>query len=290
MSAVNVESTNAQTIDVKSRGTNIVSIIRPSITTFGAQLDRVLHWAVLREDRSSEILTQVVPPVGYTTSILGLNEDSHKYTIELLTTAQRFAMMVLMRVKHGFACPRPHEYSPLVQPMIEAPPFSAFPSGHATETYMFATVVRLLTQSSRWTSLLDLQLQKLAARVATNRVIAGLHFPVDTMAGRMLGETLGEFFVHLCVDRCDAIAGHVAGPGWTERTFDGIRVNALSDFDPFERMDDIADSAPSGGPQPAGPYAANVGRPRHQPKQPASCSVLQWLWERARTEMQPYGA
>jgi hypothetical protein len=42
-----------------------------------------------------------------------------------------------------------------------------------------------------------IQLYKQARRISVNRVVAGVHFPIDAPAGQMLGTTLGEYF--LCV-------------------------------------------------------------------------------------------
>ena len=41
----------------------------------------------------------------------------------------------------------------------------------------------------------QLQLQRLAARIAVNRTVAGVHYPVDSACGRLLGTSLGEFLV-----------------------------------------------------------------------------------------------
>lgn len=60
---------------------------------------------------------------------------------------------------------------------------------------MLATVLQaLLPDGSAYRE----QLQRLAARVAVNRTVAGLHFPVDSACGRLLGTALGEFFVARC--------------------------------------------------------------------------------------------
>ena len=34
-----------------------------------------------------------------------------------------------------------------------------------------------------------------AARIAINRTVAGVHFPVDSMAGQLLGLTVAEYFI-----------------------------------------------------------------------------------------------
>jgi hypothetical protein len=79
------------------------------------------------------------------------------------------------------------------------------------------------------------QLDRQAARIATNRVVAGMHFPLDAMAGRMLGVALGEYFYGRCV-----------GPQtFMSRTFiaGGIDANPTTDFNPFNAAQDL-DSPP----------------------------------------------
>src|SRR5205823_4062756 len=79
-------------------------------------------------------------------------------------------------------------------------------SGHATETFISALVLLRLLQASgtapynvfadqqSWA----LQLMRLASRIAINRTVAGVHFPVDSAAGAVLGLTLGQYFFHRC--------------------------------------------------------------------------------------------
>ena len=43
----------------------------------------------------------------------------------------------------------------------------------------------------------DEKLARLAARISVNRVIAGVHFPVDLAAGLVLGLAVGRYFVAL---------------------------------------------------------------------------------------------
>ena len=73
------------------------------------------------------------------------------------------------------------------------------------------------------------QLDRQAARIATNRVVAGVHFPMDSMAGRMLGVTLGEYFVARCTST-------TAAPGrFKRRTFNAGIIDGAptTEFNPF---------------------------------------------------------
>ena len=68
--------------------------------------------------------------------------------------------------------------------------------GHATQAYAVAYVLKELLNLDPATNpahamVID-QLDRQAARITTNRVMAGVHFPVDSMAGRMLGVALAS--------------------------------------------------------------------------------------------------
>ncbi len=83
--------------------------------------------------------------------------------------------------------------------MILTPGHGSLPSGHATEAFTVAYVLwKLVSPTEPQPKSVDWaeQLMRQAARVAINRTVAGVHFPVDSAAGQLLGLTLGEYFVH----------------------------------------------------------------------------------------------
>jgi hypothetical protein len=202
---------------------NIVDMTRPSTALFQKQVDLVINWANLREDRAVEVLAQANNSSPFWGSIVNLQPQRHKYTSELLMLAQSFAVHAEMRLKHAFACPRPAQYSAQIQPMLTTPGHGSWPSGHSTEAFMTARVLQNLMNVTQLSEI-DLQLQRLAARIAINRTVAGVHFPVDSAAGRLLGEALAGYFVYRCQ----------AQPSYKDRSFDGTLFkdgsNAL-DFD-----------------------------------------------------------
>ena len=74
---------------------------------------------------------------------------------------------------------------------------------------------------------MHIALQKQAKSIADNRVYAGLHYPVDSVAGQVLGETLAEYVL----SRCSAKSAK-----WTPRRFEGT-ADALGPID-FAPLDD----------------------------------------------------
>ncbi len=65
----------------------------------------------------------------------------------------------------------------------------SFPSGHATRIFAFACVVVAMKGRKYFPALI------LGAAVATSRVVLGLHYPLDVVAGAILGISLGVITV-----------------------------------------------------------------------------------------------
>ena len=200
-------------------------------------------------------------------------------TLELLNLAFLFAVNIEIRFKHAFACPRPIDLSAQVQPIILTPGHGSFPSGHATQAYAVCYVLeRLLglTETAGRKSEQE-QLQRQAARIAINRTIAGVHFPVDSIAGRLLGQTLGEYFVSRCTHNSAYNCPKSAPSTWSARWFDGASASnslAGTDFQPFHQL-------LSGGPSPKFYKPFGSGLPQAYPDADA---MLEWLWMCARME------
>ena len=208
----------------------IAEIQRPAQATFEQQIPLVLDWAELRNERATEILAQIDPQYAFWSSIVYLHPERTKRTLELVNMVLQFCVYVEMRFKHALGCYRPVEYNAQVQPMITTPGHGSFPMGHGTQTYAVCYVLRQLLQldaQPRLQWVID-QLDRVSARITTNRVIAGVHFPVDSMAGRMLGVALGEYFV----GRCN---GNQTNQTFMNRTFlaGGINGYPTTDFNPF---------------------------------------------------------
>ena len=236
--------------------TEIVSMRRPDRAVFEKQLALVDSLATLRDTRGPEILSQIAPPIGYFASIANLHSERTPKTLELLALAQHFAYIVEMQFKHALACPRPIEYSAMIQPIIETPAHGSLPSGHATESYLAAGVLGALVPGFA-TGDPRRALRRLAHRIATNRVVAGLHFPVDNIAGRLLGDTLATYFVGMC-----------EGTSWHTASFDGTKLGSPTD-------------EPDADDKAANPSCTSApAQPPYATKHP----ILAELWQAARRE------
>ncbi|MEO1308366.1 MAG: phosphatase PAP2 family protein [Pseudomonadota bacterium] len=177
----------------------LASLTAPTPPDFAHQAEVVYNYADLRPDRIAEIADQLGGLLPYFASVCGFEPGRMPLTLKLLTLAQDCAVFVAQQCKHRLACRRPDALSPLIQPMISTPGHGSLPSGHATEAFAMAETLRRLIPDALKTKAkddgtreTDTQLMHVAARIAVNRTVAGVHFPADSFAGALLGLTVAD--------------------------------------------------------------------------------------------------
>jgi undecaprenyl-diphosphatase len=98
-----------------------------------------------------------------------------------LTIALAFGLSSLCSTALKYAVDRPRP----PHPIIDLPSSPSFPSGHATTAFAAAVATAMLIPSLRWPALI------LAALVSFSRVYLGVHYPIDIIAGAVLGAAVG---------------------------------------------------------------------------------------------------
>ncbi|HVT73708.1 MAG TPA: phosphatase PAP2 family protein [Lacunisphaera sp.] len=101
--------------------------------------------------------------------------------------ADRFAISSM--AKKLWSRPRPPLLDPRLRPCIELPVSGSYPSGHATQAYLWAGLLGEVFPEHR------AALNERAQLVAWSRIVAGVHYPTDIAAGRILGERLARDFL-----------------------------------------------------------------------------------------------
>nr|WP_320132078.1 phosphatase PAP2 family protein [uncultured Holophaga sp.] len=86
--------------------------------------------------------------------------------------------------KKRFDRPRPPLLDPGIQPCVHLPRSGSYPSGHAVQAYLGAAVLGDLLPE-RKEALLDR-----AHRAAWSRILAGVHYPTDDVAGYRLARAI----------------------------------------------------------------------------------------------------
>jgi hypothetical protein len=252
----------------------LVSMTRPGSDVFAKQLEFMRNYEDLRADRAPEIMGQLGVPLAFFASIVYLDSARTPRTVELVFAALRLAYSVVMRAKHALACRRPHEFAPQVQPIIPTPNHGTLPSGHATEGTMFAVILGRLLASRTNPVLKDpatfRQFLLTAERIATNRTVAGVHFPVDSVAGTLLGAKLAEYFIARCT------GGSVVPCG-----FDGTKYDGALDY----RIGDVVDTTGDAKDVAMGKVKATTPHITTGSAFAVDKSdMLSWLWNKAEEE------
>jgi len=95
------------------------------------------------------------------------------------------ASLVVGQLKDVFDRARPPQSDPGLGSLVALPDNPSFPSGHAATAFAAATAIAVLCPRLRPWAL------ALAAAVALSRVYLRVHFPLDVLAGGLIGAALG---------------------------------------------------------------------------------------------------
>ncbi|WP_176439197.1 phosphatase PAP2 family protein [Puniceibacterium sediminis] len=195
----------------------VAQIDRPGMEAFAQQLNYIEYYADQRVERAAEILLQLTDILSSFGAVVPLEPERNRWTHELLLVALQAASLIEMQCKHLLACQRPNVFSAQVHPMIQTPGHGTLPSGHATEAFLVATILRdLVMHAAVRPYLVEQQLLRQATRIAQNRTVAGVHFPVDSAAGATLGISLARYILALAHRPEGTSADHlnVEATGW----------------------------------------------------------------------------
>jgi hypothetical protein len=142
-----------------------------------------------------EIRYQADDILSYFMKLASCSPDVRPETQFLLVLSLRIGAIVTRHYKRKFMRARPTQVMPWVDTVIPTPRHPAYPSGHAMQAYLMAKVVK--TVSPTFEKMAD----RLADRIAMNRVLAGVHFPADGDASKTLVDLIWN-----CLLTVDGIA------------------------------------------------------------------------------------
>lgn len=145
-----------------------------------------------RPDALGEIVSQAHEFISYFMTVMGGKTNTHPATNRVFHIANLAATLIVMHFKDHFDRARPHHICPGLLPPIEVPGHASYPSGHATQAHLFALCAKeaLADAPSDQSGPIGVVLDALAARIARNREIAGVHYPSDSKVGKQLAEAI----------------------------------------------------------------------------------------------------
>lgn len=112
------------------------------------------------------------------------------HDLATVATAQADAFIACWDAKYAYWLARPvtliQRFDPAWKAALPNPPFPAYVSGHASTSGAAATVLSALVPARR-----D-EVWRMADEAAHSRVLAGIHFPVDSVEGMRLGRRTGS--------------------------------------------------------------------------------------------------
>lgn len=102
----------------------------------------------------------------------------------LLLASLLFERMLYWLLKNGLKRRRPQEFMPGFHSLVVAADRFSFPSGHTSAAFLLATALVIVYQGPMFSIYLW------ATTIGLSRIILGVHYPGDTLAGAIMGSTV----------------------------------------------------------------------------------------------------
>lgn len=146
---------------------------------------RVQHWIVLHRTGWLDPVFEALTWIGTFGAVwiaialvLALLRGRRGLFLSVVA-AVALGQLASIAIKDGVDRHRPLLHAPL--PLVHLPESASFPSGHTTTAFAAATVIMLALPRAAAAALV------LAAAIGYSRVYVGVHYPLDVLAGAVLG-------------------------------------------------------------------------------------------------------
>lgn len=155
-----------------------------------ADLDALLEMQA--KERTPEQLNLIYLEAPYEGPFRTLTRDKlfdaekHPATSALLAAVDHEVVYYVMHYKHLIQRARPTQLEPKLTLVVPIPGNSSYPGGHAAQSYSMALVLGMLDPEHK-----DAYVQR-SIEGSHRREIAGLHYPMDAVAGRKLAAAVVE--------------------------------------------------------------------------------------------------
>jgi undecaprenyl-diphosphatase len=160
---------------------------------------RVMLWCA--QSRNHNLLVQVAKQVSRTgdgwlqlifpLGLILFSVDDSLLFFKMLIVGFLIERPLYWVLKNSLKRRRPPEAIPCFQSVITASDKFSFPSGHTAAAFLLATLVLLVYCTAAWVLL------PWAVCVGASRIVLGVHFPGDIIAGAILGTSIGCYAAYL---------------------------------------------------------------------------------------------